>query len=166
MTRKEDIEKIKGIFHDGVEAELTRRRNETERMELEAKRVRDEESRQKNLVELRLRNTGVVDLFEGLRDEGVVERSKGEKAVVDIYSDKNFDGVYYSIATLRFNFGWGSDLYESVSASWTQGENKLKIIGEKEVFVNDYSLLPITIGKALLKPKHVRDTSESISSML
>lgn len=69
MTRKEDVEKVRQIVSD-VEGRK-REALDKERMIHESK-VAESLRRQKE-DEVRFRATGIVDLFEAIRDEGVVK---------------------------------------------------------------------------------------------
>jgi len=148
MTRKEDIERVRQIVSG---AEMDKREWVDDQKIAQANESANKFQKKKE-SEARLRATGVVDLFEKIKGEHVVEYRNGIPAIVEV------DG---GIVDLVFNCSPGYLHYGDICVDEHYIEAKLEhseliISGREEMVVGIELSMADAVGKAIVDPKEHR----------
>ena len=157
MTRKEDINVITNMVNNERLERTRRLENERIMKERTKENQRLEEQRLKDEAENRLKVTGVVDLFQQIRDEGIVNNGdayfKIEKGKGIFGKDKqvkvDFRPAEVKLCGNNVELSWGRD---SVFAYFN---NDLLIVEGRNRMVVDKDLALVeAVGRALISPHY------------
>jgi len=144
MSRKEGVELVrKGI------AGVIREREELAKVH---KREEDDRLRMKREVSVRLREIGVIDLFEAIRDEGIVKWSSepvyetrvvtGAKTLVKVgdFTPAKVEVDDHGGASLAFDYypekGYYESGYSTVKVELSIRGNELRVLGRRRYFTS------------------------------
>jgi hypothetical protein len=157
-VRKEDIEKIRRIVDEDnrkqrvVDSGLSERKSSAE--------IANEKGR---VAAIKLRKTGVVELMETIRDEGILRMSDKPcvrfEEVNGLFGKRNrrvkcdFEPASvwengYGMVTIQF------DGYSRMVTARMDGES-LVISGEEKVVISDNLNIAEVLGKAILNPENI-----------
>ena len=142
MTRKEDVERVRQIVKSANEIKKRQADDqgiaETSRMSKELQKKGDSEAG--------IRATGIVDLFEAIRDEEVVRGSYGGYG----YSPADVE-VQGCMVSIRFDIFRTN--YHLVEARLEDG--LLVVEGEEKMIVGKNLGMADAVGKAIANPRHI-----------
>lgn len=162
MSKEEDLTRIRQII--GNARDLERRRVEAERIDQFNRKER--ENRERIEAEKRLRETGIIDLLESMRDQGIVKSSDAP-----LFDFKNgfFGQMRVKVAEYcpakieiqgdyaRIMFNDSGSGYDFVGVSFKN--NVLVVSGREEYIVGRGLSMAEAVAGAILHPCHVKDHS-------
>lgn len=168
MIRKEDLEEMREMIKSAKEVEARRVDNQKIAQINEAAN----KLQKKKENEARLRATGVIELFEAARDEGIVKFDDKQRLFGGSYNpaiiEINDDG-YGAVVTIKFNNiehkrrGEEGEEYDYVGAriQGTVNGEVLNIWGKKDHSIDGSISMVQAFGEALSDPAHYHNVSIS-----
>ena len=145
MSRKEDIETIRGILSGRLLEKAACR--EQEFLGIQARDA--ERERRVALVQQQIRNTGVVDLIEGVCKEGLIGLNDGSRTIPEVILDTGMPRVF-----VNFDYGLDSQGDSRHSHVEARIEGGVFVVEGREAYWVEGKMTMVTaLGLALADPR-------------